>query len=134
MASLSHTVGIHLPYSFHTLPILMPYFKVWLHYGYSMATVWVWLENSLWFAEFGCHFCVLRLIQVVEQHCSFDRFGHLLRTRKRLPLQELVLHGIVYAFGHRVVLRVAALRHAGDDMAVRQRLDVIRAGVLRAAV
>ena len=24
----------------HTLPILFPYFKVWLHYGISMATVW----------------------------------------------------------------------------------------------
>ena len=47
-----------LTYRCHTLAILLPYLRVWLHYGISMATVWHLLAKCL--AEaMECHgFCV----------------------------------------------------------------------------
>ena len=73
-------------------------------------------------------------LAVVERHRVAHGLCGLADVCESLPVQELVLHGVVYALGHRVVLRVSVLRHAWDYMAVRQHPDVVGAGILRAAV
>ena len=48
-----------MPYWCHTNAILMPYFKVWLHYGYSMGRVWLPLGCHL---GTSCHHLAKRMI------------------------------------------------------------------------
>ena len=46
---LRPTQGVpkEMPYCCHTDAILMPYLRVWLHYGYTMASVWQVLGKDL---------------------------------------------------------------------------------------
>ena len=43
----TQAVPKEMPYCCHTDAILMPYLRVWLHYGYTMASVWQVLGKDL---------------------------------------------------------------------------------------
>ena len=73
-------------------------------------------------------------LRVVEQDSSLYCFCYLTQNSKRLPVQQLILYGTVDTLGHRIVLRVATLSHAGSDMAACEYLDIVGTGILAATV
>ena len=76
----------------------------------------------------------VRPFRVVELHRFAQCLSYLPQAGEGLSMQQLVLDSAVDAFGHRVVLRIAVLGHAGDDVVGFQHVDVCRAGVLGATV
>ena len=72
----------------------------------------------------------VRPLRVVELHRIAQSFRHLPQAGEGLAMQQLVLDGAVDTLGHSVVLRIAVLGHAGDDIVGFQHVDVCRAGVL----
>ena len=76
----------------------------------------------------------VRTLRVVEQDGSLYRFCHLPQAGKRLPVKQLVLYRTVDTLSHRIVLRVAALSHAGSDTVAYEQADIIGTGILAAAV
>ena len=76
----------------------------------------------------------VRPLRVVELHRYAQSFCHLLQAGEGFSVQQLVLDCAVDALGNRVVLRIAVLGHAGDDVVGFQHVDVGCAGILRATV
>ena len=72
--------------------------------------------------------------RVVEQDGLLYSCCYLSKADKYLSMKQLILNSAVDAFGHRIVLRVAALGHTGSNMAAYEHLDILGTGVLAAAI